>query len=246
MKKVFIVFGPPGSGKGTQAALLADRFLLVNFDTGAYLEDIFRHWDGKDKGIGKEKKLFDSGKLCTPEWVMRVVNKRVKQLARARIGLVFSGSPRTIYDAFGEPKKIDGVMDTLSTEYSKENITVFHLDVPEKESLKRNTSRLVCSVCKRQVLGIVKIKTTRLVCSICKRQVLGKSAEKLKTCPFCAGSLRKRTLDKPEVIKVRLKAYKEETLPLLKEFKNRSFKVVPIKGTGKPFNIFNSILKSLS
>jgi len=224
MKKVFIVFGPPGSGKGTQAALLADRFLLVNFDTGAYLEDIFRHWDGKDKGIGKEKKLFDSGKLCTPEWVMRVVNKRVKQLARARIGLVFSGSPRTIYDAFGEPKKIDGVMDTLSTEYSKENITVFHLDVPEKESLKRNTSRLVCSVCKRQVLGIVKIKV----------------------CPFCGGPLRKRTLDKPEVIKVRLKAYKEETLPLLKEFKNRGFKVVPIKGTGKPFNIFNSILKSLS
>ena len=89
-----IIIGPPGSGKGTQAELLAKKFGLVHLDSGAYLEQVVYNPRFKNnKEIQRERKLFETGKLLTPSWVLEIVGGKIKELAKAKMGVVLSGSP---------------------------------------------------------------------------------------------------------------------------------------------------------
>jgi len=238
--------GPPGSGKGTQAKLLADKLGLIHFDTGKYIEQVVHNKaNQKDKIIQEQKKLFDSGKLCSPDWALKITKERTNQLAKVGLGIIFSGSPRTFYEAFGyskdesEPKhglnlkKQKGLMDVLEKYYGKKNIFIFNIEVPEKESIKRNSARLICSVCGTQILDLGKLKLLK-----------PGNAEILK-CPFCAGNFYRRSLDNPETIKIRLKEYKERTQPILLELKKRGYKVITINGKPLPEKITKSMMKWL-
>lgn len=224
MKKVFIIYGPPGSGKGTQANLLAGKFGLIHFDTGKYIEQVVHDPANKNnRTIQRERKNFDSGKLCTPSWVLKITRDKTKDLAKAGFGLVFSGSPRTLFEAFGDGKN-EGLIGVLEKNYGKKNVMPFLLKVASKTSVKRNSSRLVCSVCGTPVLA---------------NNCLGSS------CPLCAASLRRRTLDVPEVIKVRLKEYRERTAPIVSGLKTRGYKITEINGEPPPYKVFAEILKKL-
>src|SRR3989344_7421928 len=105
MKKVIIVYGPPGAGKGTQANLLAGKLGLIHFDTGKYLGQLLHDSElQKNPEIKKARKIFDSGALVTPSFVLKVTSKKTKEIAKAGWGIVFSGSPRTVFEAFGNQK----------------------------------------------------------------------------------------------------------------------------------------------
>jgi adenylate kinase len=225
MKKAIIVYGPPGSGKGTQANLLADKLGLIHFDTGKYIEQVINDpANQKNPIIQREKKNFDAGILCTPSWVLKIIRKKTEELAKADFGVVFSGSPRTLFEAFGD-KKNKGLIEILEKNYGKKNITPILLKVSSKASIKRNSGRLVCSVCKLPVLA--------------------KSCVE-KSCPLCAASFRRRSLDTPEVIKVRLKQYRERTAPILKELKKRGYKIYLVNGEPLPYKVFAEILKKIN
>ncbi len=221
-KKAVIIYGPPGSGKGTQAELLVKKFNFVHFDTGRYIETLVNTpgWE-KDPVLKRERKFFDSGQLCTPSWVLKITKNFVKRVAKLGFSIVFSGSPRTLYEAFG--KKNNGLLKNLEENYGKENIFVIFLKVRDSVSLKRNSHRLVCSVCGLPLLAGVKVKN----------------------CAFCAGSMRTRSLDKPEVIKVRLKEFRERTYPILKQMKNLGYKIIEVNGEPLPFEIHQQIIKKL-
>lgn len=222
--RAVIIYGPPGSGKGTQAELLVRKFNFIHFDTGRYLEGIYRDpKQQKNPLISREKKLFDSGKLNTPAWVLKVVSKATRRIAKAGFGIVYSGSPRTIFEAFGD-KNNEGLLSILSKLYSKRNIVVVKLDVKNRTSIKRNSARFVCSVCGLPILA----------------------SARSKKCSFCAGPARKRTLDKPEVIKVRLKEYRERTYPILKRMKSRGFKVKEVNGEPAPYKVHKQVTGALS
>lgn len=223
-KKAVIFYGPPGSGKGTQAKLLAERLGLVHFDTGKYIEQVVHDpANKKNKTIQKQRKLFDSGALCGPSWVLNIVSQKVRQLALSGSGVVFSGSPRTLFEAFGG-KKQRGLIDVLEKLYGKKNIFVFLIDVSFKNSLRRNGSRLMCSVCGTPLLGQL---------SIVKCQ--------MSNCPFCGGKLYRRTLDKPEIIKIRIKEYKDRTLPIAKALKKRGRRIIRINGEPLPYKVHRKI-----
>jgi adenylate kinase len=227
MKIAIIMYGPPGSGKGTQAKLLADKFGLIHFDTGKYIEQVVHDpANRKDKIIQRERKLFDSGILCTPDWVLKIVGEKTEKLAEAGFGVVFSGSPRTFYEAFGD-KKQEGLIDVLEKHYGKKNIFIFNVDISAQNSIKRNGNRLLCSVCGTQLMATFK------------------DVAKLKTCPFCGGKLYRRTLDKPETIKIRLKEYRERTLPIAAELKKRGYKIIRINGEPTPEKIHKKIVSLL-
>ncbi|MEK7555244.1 MAG: nucleoside monophosphate kinase [Patescibacteria group bacterium] len=222
-----IFYGPPGSGKGTQARLIADKLGLIHFDTGKYIESVVHNpANKKNKEIQKQRKMFDSGLLCEPAWVLKIIKERVEQLALIGSGVVFSGSPRTLFEAFGDKKNI-GLIKILEKYYGKKNIFIFNIDIAKKESIKRNSSRLMCSVCGTQLLATFK-----------------KIAE-LKICPFCGSKLYRRTLDKSEIIKIRLKEYQERTLPIPKELKKQGYRVIRINGEPLPGKVTQSILKWL-
>jgi len=221
--KAVIIYGQPGSGKGTQAELLVRIHNFINFDTGRYLEKELHSTEAnKSRLLIKEKKLFESGKLNTPSFVLNIVKRETKKLAALKENIVWSGSPRTLYEAFGD-KKNKGLMQLLTQIFGKENIYIIFLKVKPQTSIQRNSTRKVCSVCGLQALA----KSKNLTCSLCD------------------GKLTKRVLDKPEVIKIRIQEFEKRTLPIIKKLKESKFKIYQVNGELKPFQIYNQIKKIL-
>lgn len=223
-KQVIMIYGQPGAGKGTQAYLVESVKGFHHFDTGKYLEQVVHDpANAKNKIIQKEKKLFDSGILLTPSWVLNIVKNRALGFAKAGQGLVFSGSPRTLFEAFGDSKN-QGLIPILEKAYGRKNLRIFYLRVSPKTSIWRNSHRLVCSLCGAPVLY---------------------HAGKLEHCAFCGAPLRRRTLDKPEVIKVRIEEYRKRTSPILNRLKKMGYKVNAVNGEPAPYKVFQQILKRL-
>ncbi len=222
-KQAVIIYGPPGSGKGTQAELLARKFNFIHFDTGRYIENLIRTpgWE-KDPVLRRERKLFDSGILCTPSWVFKVTKEEASRIAKADYGIVFSGSPRTLEEAFGEDGK-NGLVSHLVKLYGAKNVKTVFLKIRENTTLKRNGHRLVCSVCGLPLLA----------------------KAKAKQCALCAGKMRTRSLDAPAVIKIRLKEYQSRTYPIIAEMKRQKYAVFPINGEPLPYEVFEKIKKAL-
>ena len=217
---VFIVFGPPGSGKSTQAKILANKFSLVEFDTGQVIEKvIFDPQKARDPLIKKQRERFSQGKLCQPSWVAKIVSQEIKKIHQKGKGIVFSGSPRTIYEA----KRIIPLLEKL---YGQESIFVFLLKVPEKISIFRNTHRRVCSLCGAAL-------------------IYNQETKKLTRCPCCGGELKERVLDNKKTIKERLKKYREETKPVLKYLLSRKIKVIPINGEPMPEEVSQEIIAKI-
>src|SRR3989344_5224832 len=103
MKRAVVIYGPPGSGKGTQANLLAWTKAFIHFDTGKFLEQMMTDPElENDPVIKKEKKLFASGHLLTPDFVLKFVTEKTQEIAKSGFSIVFSGSPRTSFEAFGD------------------------------------------------------------------------------------------------------------------------------------------------
>ncbi len=218
--KAIIIFGPPGAGKGLQARLIAQRSGLVNFDTGRTIERIIYNPALREsKVIKRERRNFETGRLCTPSWVLKVFQGAVSKISKADLGIVFSGSPRTLFEAFGDRQK-EGLIPLLKRLYGKENIFILELKVPPAISILRNSHRVVCSVCDTQLL---------------------KFASRLKRCPFCGGKLKRRSLDRPEVIKVRIKEYEERTEPIFKALRKNGFKIHFIDGKPMPAKVWQKI-----
>lgn len=225
-KVAVIIYGPPGAGKGTQANLLAWRKDFVHFDTGKHLEHLLHDpANRKNKITQRERKLFESGALMTPSFVLKVTTDKAKEIAEAGFNIVFSGSPRTVFEAFGD-KKNTGLIDFLKKHYGKKNIYPIFLNIDPQIAIKRNERRLICSVCGNAVL-------------------YREDLHKHKTCPLCGGLLRKRSVDNPAIFQTRIKEYRERTLPILAGLKKRGYKIISINGKPLPFEINEAILQKL-
>jgi len=227
-KLVIILLGPPGSGKGTQAELLSEKLSLYVLETSKIIEGAFT---GAKKGdfirtkekkyfLWKEKKLWETGILCSPPFVSCLVNQKIKELYQVGENLVMAGSPRTLY----EGKEVMPLMEKL---YGKKNIKVILIEVSAKESIFRNSHRRICELMRHPILYSTETKN-------------------LKICPLDGSKLiRRKGLDDPETIKIRLKEYKERTLPLIGYFKKRGLKVKKVNGQDSVAKVFERILKAL-
>lgn len=221
-QKVVIVMGPPGSGKGTQANLIAEKLNLYHLDTGKFLEELVHDPKLQDNPeVAKERENFDGGVLVSPLFFLKWVTEKINDLHKNGEGIIFSGSPRTMLEGFGDESH-KGLMDVLEKDYGRENVLIFLLQVPDEESVKRNSARLICSVCGNAMIGALNFQ--------------------LPQCPVCGGPFRRRTLDNPEIIKkVRLEEYKNRTFPVVAELENRGFEVNKIDGTPLPYQVFEKI-----
>lgn len=220
MKKLaIIIFGEPGSGKTTQAKLLALNFNLIHFDTGRFLEEIlFDSEHQNEKIIQKEKKIFKSGKLNTPSFVVSEIKRGIIKIWKSGFGIIFSGSPRTLYEAKKE-------IPWLLKMFGKENIFFIELKLSEQEALKRNSHRLICKFCGYTLLSeYFKVKN-------------------IKNCPVCGGKFYKRVLDNPQTLKIRFNEYRTKTYPIFNYLKEQGFKIHQIDARPAPYKIFQKIKK---
>jgi adenylate kinase len=126
-----ILFGPPGSGKGTQSVRLAEAFRLVHISTG----DIFRAELKNETPLGLEaKKFIDQGMLVPDEVVIGMLGSHLDQhLASTPAGFIFDGFPRTIAQA--------DALDRLMQLKSMSITTVLSLEVREHELIARILNR---------------------------------------------------------------------------------------------------------
>lgn len=220
MPKVIIIYGPPGSGKGTQARKAAEYFNLEHFDTGQVIEKKIHNPALQDDPIiQREKKNFETGKLCTPEWVDSLVVDEVKKAHQINKGIVFSGYPRTFSEA-------ETIIPVLEKFYGKENIYVLRINIKPGTSIFRNSHRRVCKKCGHPL-------------------VYAPENERLEKCPKCGGQLVKRILDKPEVIKVRLKEFKERTEPIYNFLEEKGIEVIDIDGEPAVERVWQTVKRGL-
>lgn len=130
---VLILLGPPGSGKGTQAAMLQDKLHLPHISTGDLLRDHIR----RGSELGKQAQTFmDKGQLVPDALILDMLFERVSQKDCSR-GYILDGFPRTLPQAEALQAKLKG----------KTVPVVINLDLSNAKILERLTNRVVCEKC---------------------------------------------------------------------------------------------------
>ena len=125
----FILFGPPGSGKGTQSVKIAEKYNLVHIYTG----DIFRKNIREKTPLGlKVQSIIEKGELVPDALLIEILEDAIQQHSKAR-GFVFDGFPRTIQQA----KDLDAMLARRNESVS----LVLALEVGDNEILKRLLKR---------------------------------------------------------------------------------------------------------
>lgn len=120
-----ILFGPPGSGKGTQSEKIVNKFDLKHLSTG----DLLRRELAEKTPLGLEAKSFmDKGQLVPDEVVIGMIDSSLDKNPNAK-GFLFDGFPRTVAQA----EALDKLLSLKKTEISK----VLALEVSEEELIKR-------------------------------------------------------------------------------------------------------------
>lgn len=127
--------GPPGAGKGTQGARLAEREGIPRYATG----DMLRAARRQGTELGREaRRYMDAGELVPDQVILGIVREALEK-PEARDGFVLDGFPRTVEQAEG----LERILDELGTSLD----SVVYLEVPEEELVRRLTARRVCGAC---------------------------------------------------------------------------------------------------
>jgi len=124
--KFYIIFGPPGAGKGTQSALLARKYSLLHISTGDMLRKEIEA--GTELGV-KVKQTIESGKLVEDETMLRLIKKTISEPKEGIKGFIFDGFPRTLPQA--------EALDKMLSERDNHISAVIYLDIDEDIMFKR-------------------------------------------------------------------------------------------------------------
>jgi adenylate kinase len=215
-KKIIIVYGSPGAGKGTQSSRISQKYGFFHFKTSYFLKKIIDNPEFKDDpDIQAEKERYAKGILMTPSWVGKIVLEESDKMFESEKGIVFDGSPRTYEEA-------EFVIPYWEGKFGKENILVLEIKISPETSIFRNTHRRVCKECGNSL-------------------IYSPETEEIKKCPKCGGKIITRIDDTEEVIKVRLEEYKEHTEPIFDYLTNRGYDVKLIDGEVSPDEVSKQI-----
>jgi len=193
MRCVFL--GPPGAGKGTQAAVLREKRSLAHISTGDILRDNVK----KGTDLGKQAKEFmDSGGLVPDEVIVSMMKGRLQE-PDCSSGFILDGFPRTAPQA--------EALGALLKEMQIPLDAVILFDVSDDVVIQRLTGRRICRSC-----GAIYHAVNR------PPKVDG-------VCDACGGALYQRDDDSEDVVKKRLEVYKEQTRPLVDYYEKRGILV---------------------
>src|SRR5688572_1815473 len=200
MRQDVIIFGPPGAGKGTQGALLAERFGLLRLSTGDVLRDAVQH--GTPLGL-EARRFMNAGELVPDAVILGIVGDHLRGPAATR-GVIFDGFPRTLAQA----QSLDGLLAQLGRTLG----AVLVLEVDDETLVRRLSGRRSCPSC--GALYNVYLKPPR----------------EDGRCDVCGADLGQRPDDAADTVRRRLEVYHEQTQPLLAYYESRQAPLRRVNG----------------
>jgi len=191
---ILTLFGPPGSGKGTQAAFLREGLGLAHLSTG----DLLRAERAADTLLGRRmNRIMDRGELVPDEVVRDLVRTEAgKMLARGE-GILLDGYPRNLKQL----RDLETILKQLNASFD----FGVHLEIDDEKLIQRLTARRVCETC--QPPRTYNLDTHPPVAP--------------EVCDVCGSKLIQRGDDREEAIVRRLAEYHRQTEPMLEDLRNR-------------------------
>ena len=184
-----LLMGPPGAGKGTQAAELVKKLNIPHISTG----DMFRAAVKEGTELGKQAKaVMDAGGLVPDEITIGIVRERLAK-DDCKKGFILDGFPRTVEQA----DALKNILDNLGIKLTR----VLNIHVPVSDLVERAVGRRICKKC--GATYHVKFNPTH----------------EEGVCDNCGGELYQRKDDNEETMKNRLSAYESSTKPLIDYYK---------------------------
>ncbi|MDI6640754.1 MAG: nucleoside monophosphate kinase [Elusimicrobiota bacterium] len=213
-----VILGSPGSGKGTQAKLIAKEYNITHISTG----DLFREILKKNCPLkNKIKKYVDRGLLVPNEIVVKVVKHKIQQenskrgrMHESTAGFLLDGFPRNKFQAETFDKY-------LEKNNSQIDLAIF-LKVNKKISQKRLQARRICPKCLKNYNLITDPPKVDELCNLCKIK------------------LKQRIDDTSTVIAQRLKIYDQEIQPIVNYYRSKK-KLVTVEANKSIEEIFQNI-----
>ena len=190
-----VLFGPPGAGKGTQAAMIAGKYDIPHISTG----DIFRSNIKENTPLGQlAKSYIELGELVPDELTADLVLDRISQ-PDCEKGYILDGFPRTMIQA--------EILDTDLKDHGEAIDFVLDIDVADETIVERMSGRRVCRE-RGDTYHIDHLPP----------RVHG-------ICNVCGGELIVREDDRPETVKARLSVYRDKTEPLVDYYRQKGILV---------------------
>lgn len=167
MKTILIFFGPPGSGKGTQADLLLKENNWKKISTG----DLLRAETALKSSLGKQaERYMKAGKLVPDKLIIDLVKKSLKQKVN---GFIFDGYPRTY-------RQLKDLLEMFKKCLKKDDqILTFLVDVSDKEVEHRLSQRRMCS-CGSVYHLIYNPPINKGICDVCHQKLFVRDDDKVK------------------------------------------------------------------
>lgn len=186
-----VLFGAPGSGKGTQARRLMDAYASPQISTG----DLLRAAVAAGTALGKKAKAaMDGGKLVADDIVVGMIRERLNQ-KDTKFGFILDGFPRSLTQA----EALDRMLDELNQPLHQAIL----LDVNFDNLVKRLTGRRTCKVCGHLY------------------NVYFSPPKQTGVCDLDGGELLQRADDNEATITQRLKVYEDQTAPLIEYYRKQ-------------------------
>ena len=186
-----ILLGAPGSGKGTQAKQLEERYSFPQISTG----DMLRKAVGDGTELGqKAQKYMKAGELVPDDVILGIIEERLKE-DDCKVGAIFDGFPRTLQQADG--------MELLLQRINSRLDLCISLEVPDDRVVARLTTRCGCAECGQDY------------------NLISNPPPEDGRCVKCGGEIIQRADDQEETIRNRLTVYRRRTKPLQDYYSGR-------------------------
>lgn len=213
----FVLIGRSGSGKGTQAKLILDKYPKTEYiSTG----DLFRDLAKQDTEVGRKiKEVVENGglpfdDLATTLWMYNMAYK-----VKEDEGIMIDGAPRRLDEA----RNLDKFLEWLGR---IERTAFVLVDISRKEAFARLSKRRICSKCGKLIPFVGEYKDWQ-------------------DCHECGGQLVGRPDDAPEAINSRLDYFDKSVVPVLDYYEKKGF-LIKINGQQSIEDVFSSITAALS
>jgi adenylate kinase len=187
-----VLLGPPGAGKGTQAALLTEEWGIPRISSGEILREVAQRAGETGRRVAA---LIDQGHMVPDELIQSLIWERLEQ-PDAQAGFILDGFPRTVAQA--------EALDRFLREHGRALTAVLNLVVDEEELTRRLSGRWVCPVCQRSY------------------HLVSRPPQQDGVCDVEGARLEQRADDRPEAIRERLTLYHQRTEPVLEYYRQRS------------------------